>query len=259
MKRVRREDKEKNMNRKKDVRKKAVSQEIAQPSKTSHEHVTGKMQTQHKTTGVSAGVTSVGTSSQRVGDVVFRWSRRRYHLLVSLVASALVLFLALVGLVVVLLVHQDELQQASLPVVQESSGALIAPDEPCCGRVTNPESLMNGEYASVLAAEQKARISVLDESYDVYVDGTLTVAELLQAAAELRPVDGTGEPFRYETQSYGELGELVVSMMGRDQNPGESEYWTYYIHSEPAAKGISQQLVSAGDIVWWRLGGPDDF
>lgn len=82
---------------------------------------------------------------------------------------------------------------------------------------------------------------------DYPISSSTTVYNLMQlASADSR------QPFLFETEDYGSMGLFINSINGLKNNPQTGEYWIYYINSESAKIGISNQIVKSGDVIKWR-------
>lgn len=161
---------------------------------------------------------------------LFRWSKRRELLLKTLVATAVVVLCAIIAVFFVVPRHAEDV----------------------------PQQAQISDEQAALAARDVVRLSVGDESYDVKVHTSLTVEELMDQALELRPNDGTGAVFTY-TKETSALGSFVTHVGSQAQQEESSIFWTYRINGVNATMGISQQRVIPGDVIEWRLAGPDAF
>lgn len=89
---------------------------------------------------------------------------------------------------------------------------------------------------------QSVRLVAPGCSYTVEITGTISVANLMQAARS--------QGFSYETRQYS-FGSLVTTINGQSESSGR--YWTFTKNGAFSQLGIDEQTVGNGDVIVWSL------
>lgn len=98
--------------------------------------------------------------------------------------------------------------------------------------------------ASLMIDFQNGELKIFN---DLELTENTSVFDLLKSALEEGGVD-----FVYKDYG-GELGALVESINGVENNMKDGKYWQYWLNNEYAKVGASVQKIKNGDIIEWKF------
>lgn len=197
----------------------------------------------------------IQNKTSRLGlQEVFYWKRNKPMTTANKIFKAknelivLAVLVPLVILLAVMILKWPELQRASIP-----EKIVPTPQQTEQGTVA-AETTTAPEDAAPINQPVSAREMVLltvengltKSELWVQVDGTVSVKEVMQAAA-------TENQITMEAKDYGEsMGILIESINSVANDNGQKRYWYLYVNGQLSAVGASQALVKAGDEISWK-------
>ncbi len=86
---------------------------------------------------------------------------------------------------------------------------------------------------------------VQDEEYNIEIPEGSTGYDLMQSAS-------TQSNFTFSAKNFPGLGYFIEEINGQKNDHMKGIYWIYYINGEKAKVGISNYLLTNGDIIEWK-------
>lgn len=142
----------------------------------------------------------------------------------------------------------SEKSPTTKPTASPTTKATITPPQPS---TPSPETSETKVYTKTEATKEDIEVTLKIRDGSPF-EKTITIPkdskliDLLDNAAAHNLIT-------YDTKTYP-TGKLVESINGLKNDKLLGKYWTYYINDKFATVGISQQTLSAGDIIDWHYG-----
>lgn len=126
-------------------------------------------------------------------------------------------------------------KEAQLPVTTRASSSVVVVP------VVPPSSVVSEEGKEMISAT----LSIDGKSFTHQLPKGANVGALLVSAQSVGEIS-------FQGKEYSGLGMLVVGINGKENNNDKNNlYWIYSVNGKKATVGVSQYVLSSGDVVSW--------